>query len=569
MFRINLTPRVAIILLAALVLTACQQIQPAPKAASVPLRAEVLVQGASLQGGANGIYFDNQDRLYVGSVGGQRITVMDPETGQLLDKFGPEQGVAGADDLINGPDGSLYWTSLMTGEVGRMTPDGVKSGQVVAPGVNPITFSDDGRLFVALDFMGDTLYELDPELAEPPRLIAENLGWLNAFDFGPDGFLYGPLIQKGMVARIDVDSGSVTPVAGGFDFPVAVKFDPQGRLHLIEATSGKVWRIDTVTGNKEVVATIERGLDNLAFDSQGRLFVSRNDDGFIVEVLPNGTTRTVSSGGMISAYGIAVLADEQGNESIFVADVTALRQFDGQTGSTQNVYHSLLFVTDPQAQMTELQAPMTAAADGKQLVLSSWFVNAVQVWDSTTRKVVESYPDFAVPLNAIRFQGDLIVAELETNRVVRASGDNPAERTTLAADLAVPMGLAASDNNLWVSEWAKGTVLQLIAGGELLAEPKVVATGLAAPEGMAIALDGSLLVVESGAGRLSRIDLNSGKVIPIVEGLELGASGPPTMPPIWGFSGVAVGPSGTIYVTGDKADVVYHLVAASAAAKLD
>jgi sugar lactone lactonase YvrE len=346
MFSINLTSRIAIILLAALVLAACQQIQPTPKSASVPLRAEVLVQGAPLQGGANGIYFDNQDRLYIGSVGGQRITVMDPETGKILDKFGPEQGVDGA-------------------------------------------------------------------------------------------------------------------------------------------------------------------------------------------------------------------------------DVTALRQFDGQTGSTQNVDHSLLIVSDPQAQMTELQAPMTAAADGEQLVLSSWFVNAVQVWDVTTHKVVESYPDFAVPLNAIRFQGDLIVAELGTNRVVRASGDNPAERITLAADLAIPVGLAASDNDLWVSEWAKGTVLQLIAGGELLAEPKVVATGLAAPEGMAIASDGGLLVVESGAGRLSRIDLSSGEVTTIAEGLELGAPGPATMPPIWSFNGVAVGPSGTIYVTGDKADVVYRLVAASAAAKVD
>jgi hypothetical protein len=86
---------------------------------------------------------------------------------------------------------------------------------------------------------------------------------------------------------------------------------------------------------------------------------------------------------------------------------------------------------------------------------------------------------------------------------------------------------------------------------------------------MAIASDGSLLVVESGAGRLSRIDLNSGKVTPIVEGLELGAPGPPTMPPTWGFNGVAVGPSGTIYITGDKANVVYHLVAASAAARVD
>ena len=54
------------------------------------------------------------------------------------------------------------------------------------PGPNPITFSDDGRLFVALCFVGDSLYEVDPEGIEAPRLIAENLVGcaLNGMDWG-------------------------------------------------------------------------------------------------------------------------------------------------------------------------------------------------------------------------------------------------------------------------------------------------------------------------------------------------------------------------------------------------
>jgi len=40
-------------------------------------------------------------------------------------------------------------------------------------GANPITFSRDGRLFVARDFFGKGLYELDPDGVKSPRPIDE------------------------------------------------------------------------------------------------------------------------------------------------------------------------------------------------------------------------------------------------------------------------------------------------------------------------------------------------------------------------------------------------------------
>jgi glucose/arabinose dehydrogenase len=44
--------------------------------------------------------------------------------------------------------------------------------------------------------------------------------------------------------------------------------------------------------------------------------------------------------------------------------------------------------------------------------LSSSFDNAVQVWNPETREIVEEHLNFSVPISAIRFQGNLIVAEL-------------------------------------------------------------------------------------------------------------------------------------------------------------
>ncbi|MFC1714280.1 ester cyclase [Candidatus Poribacteria bacterium] len=510
---------------------------------------QILVQGVPIHG-TNGIMFDSNDQLYIASVNGREIVVMDPETGEILDRLGPDMGVEGPDDLTFGPDGSLYWTAIMTGEVGRLSPDGVKTSQIVVPGVNPITFSDDGRLFVALDFLGDGLYELDPNLTEPPRLIIEALGFLNAFDFGPDGLLYGPIWTMGQVVRIDVDTGEMNIVTDGIGIPAAVKFNSLGQLHVLDHLSGEVLSVDTETGDKEIIAQLPPGLDNLAFDSQDRLFVSHTSEGSILEVLPDGTARIVSPGGMISPGGVAVLARDDGGESVFVTDLFTLREFDSATGEEISAEHSWLGV--PGSIITSF----TVSSDNSNLLLSSWFANAVQVWDPETHEELENYADFAVPLNAIRFQGDLVVAELGQEagaaRVVRTSGVDPSDRITLAdatTGLFVPAGLAATDDDLWVSDWATGMVLQLVADGEQLAVPRPVAMNLASPEGMVVAPDGSLLVVETKAGRLSRVDLMNGKASAVAEGLALDFPGVEGYPPTWGFNGVAVGQSGDIYIT--------------------
>ncbi|UCG26284.1 MAG: hypothetical protein JSW55_09980, partial [Chloroflexota bacterium] len=424
----------------------------APGAAAIgppPPGGKVLVRGAAIHG-ANGIMFDAHDRLHVASVVGREILVMEPNTGKIIASLGPELGVEGPDDLAFGPDGSLYWTSILTGDVGRLTPDGVFNSQFVAPGVNPITFSDDGRLFVALDFLGDGLYELDPALVNPPRPIvvatAENplpLGFLNGMDWGPDDRLYGPIWTQGRIISIDVDSceGTDDPwadcdiqeEAGGFGIPAAVKFDSSDRLHTIDHLTGEVLRVDLATGARQTIAQLTPGLDNLAFDSLDQLFISHAQDGSIQKILPSGIPRTISKSGIIAPGGVAVLPGLQGRESVYIADVFTLREFDGRTGRPMALERNMLGASD-------LIPPFTVAADGHNLVLTSWFDMAVQVWDPDTGQAIITYHDMPVPLNAIGFQGDVVVSQLGTGSVARASDGFP-----LATGLFVPTGLAATE----------------------------------------------------------------------------------------------------------------------------
>ena len=436
--------------------------------------------------GPNGVYVGPHDgNVYAASVIGNEITVHDPRTGKVLDRIGPERGVLGPDDLVIADDGTIYWTELLAGNVGMLRPDGTFRTQFVAPGVNPITLSDDGRLFVARDFLGNGLYELDPELVDPPQVIIPDLVGFNGMDFGPDGLLYGPLFFGGAIARIDVDAADPAPeiVATGFRIPGAVKFDPSGVLHAVDFAEGQVVRVDVTTGATEVLADIDGVLDNLAFAADGTLFTTAFADGQLLTLTPGNRLRALDQAGFIAPSGIAV--DDEG--SVWVADFFSVREL----ASSRNPVTSYYDRFDPP--FVGPASANTVAVDGDHLITTGWFSNAVQVLDADSGAVIEDIRTLDVPSNAIRHGDRLVAAQIGAANVVDA---NTGE-VVLGGVLAYPLGLASDGATLYVSDWALGQVWAVPDG----APPELLASGLAGPEGLAV--DGDrLLVVEAGADRV-------------------------------------------------------------------
>ena len=273
---------------------------------------------SSVLNGPNGVNVGPDGKVYVASVLGDEITVHDPQTGAILDRIGPERGVHGPDDVVVAPDGTIYWTELFAGNVGLLRPDGSYRTQFVGRGVNPVELSQDGRLFVARDFLGDGLYELDPALVAPPRVLIADLVGFNGMDFGPDGLLYGPLFFGGAVARVDVDAAvpAAEIVATGFRVPSAVAFNSSGALHVVDFAEGRVVRVDAATGDLQVLADIEGVLDNLAFDARDRLFTTAFADGQLLTMTPGGRLRALNESGFIAPGGVAVAPDG----TVWVAD---------------------------------------------------------------------------------------------------------------------------------------------------------------------------------------------------------------------------------------------------------
>ena len=517
---------------------------------------DVLAQG-NLPG-SYGVRFGPDGNLYVCTLGAG-IAVLDLSQGQMVDLIGPERGVNGPEDVNFGPDGSMYWSQMFTGEIVRMAPDGTVTTQMIGPGVNSIVFSGDGRMFVTEPWYTDSLYEVDPTFVDPPQLLTQGIGGLKGPEFGPDGLMYGALMLQGRVVKIDV--GVVPPtvetIADDIPGPFNVKFGPDGMLYVLERTGFTVQRMDPATGSHSTYVELPFGPDSIAFAPTGALFVTSYTDGVVAVVMPDGTVQMVVPGGLTMPSGIAVKQHLDG-ESVFVGNLFSLREYDGVTGATLNVERMHM-------PPIGFGGALSVANFGDNLVLTNFFpTSRVQVWNPDTGEVVTEILDFSAVMNAIAFGDDLVVVDLGMGegqaRVVRVGDGGTTVLADITDQIVLPLGLVARDDDLWVGDWYTGMVWQLIADGEELAQPIPVATGLSGPEGMAFDLDGSLLVVEGTAGRVSRIHLESGAITPVVSGLELSAVGTGMLPPFGTINGIAVGSSGALFVSGDLGVKVYRLV---------
>ncbi len=503
-------------------------------------------EGASFRS-INGILFGPGGDLHLTSVLTPAVARIDPESGEILDSQGFDEGAKSPDDLAFGPDGSIYWTNISHGDVMMRTPAG-DTRVVASPGigVNPITFSDDGRLFVSQCFMDTNLFELDPAGEQAPRVIRDDLGpgcGLNGMDWGSvDGRLYGPRWFNGEVVRVDVDSGEVETVASGFGVPAAVKFNSEGVLHVLDSLRGEVVRIGA-DGAKEVVARIDPGLDNLAFDAADRLYVSSFTDSFIVEVLSPDENRIVLGGGLSMPGGLALIGGGDAARLV-VADFFSLRQLDPASGEELGVTRDVIG-------FSELGSSMSVhAAGGGNVILSSWFDNAVRIWDPAADALVQAFTGLAAPIDAIEFGGDIAVSQWGAGDVIAFSPGNPEERRVLAEGLSGPAGLVAVDGALYVADNLAGALLRIGGGGA-----ETVAEGLDQPEGLAAA-NGSIYVVEAGVGRVTAVDIASGETRTVADNLALQVPPGGAFPNTMLFNGIATNGQ-TAWVSGDAANTVY------------
>ena len=520
---------------------------------------QFLVPGSWFHG-VHGLAFNKDDQLFAGSVIGQTLYRVQVDSGEVDRVIDPPTGMA--DDIAFADDGTMAWTAFLIGKVYVRKPNGktIEVAQGLS-GPNSLAFGKDGRLFVSEVFLGDALYEIDIKNVDKPdfkplarnelRRISEKLGGLNGFEVHKDdGFLYGPLWFKGEIVKVNLETGATEVIASGFKTPAAANIDPQNRdnLYVVDTGTGGIWSVSLTSKAKKLVASMKPGLDNLAFDSRGRLFVtSMTDNGVYLVDKQTGAHRTIVEGKLAVPTDLAVTT-EGGKDTVHVADVFSYRKVDGANGD----------VTDVLRVHGETHAyPIGISVGPKSVLLSSWFSNTVEKVDRKTGKVTATLGEFAAPVDAVEFaDGTMYVAELASGNLVKVSADGK-ERSTVMKELRGPVAMVHGSGPLiYVTEISAGVVTEInVTAGTR----KVVADNLAGPEGIDLGPDGRLYVAEVGQKRVVAIDPATGAKTVIASNLDIGLAPFPGGPPALVPTGVAVGRTGIVYVSADIRNSLYKL----------
>jgi sugar lactone lactonase YvrE len=488
--------------------------------------------------GANGLRTGADGRIYVAQVSGSQISAIDVRTGAIETISPMGSDIVAPDDLVFDDEGNLYVTEITEARVSMRSRNGttrVICGDM--PVANPITFHQ-GRLIAGECRPGARIMELDRN-GGAPRILLENVPMVNAFDVGPDGKLYFPVMGTNEIWRISLEGGAPETVARDLGVPDSVKFDSKGFIISTQVASGQVLRVDPRTGTHTVLANLTPGLDNVTFVGE-RMFVS-NISGYVVEILEGGKTRDLVPDGFNWPLGLAVDPDGL----IYVADGPFSYTLRPGTELTR-----VGFLFSPG--YPGYTRGVVASGPGEFIVTTANGAVA-RYWPAKQEHEVLASGFDQLYGVAIAPGGAVIFVEQGKGRVLSVKSGNVEE---LANGLRLPSGVAVgADAACYVAESAGGRVVK-VSGGR----STTVLDGLQQPQG--ILVRGTLLyVVDAGSKEVIEYDLTKKARRTIASDLPVG---PPrgVVPkflgpigilsgPMGPFAGIAAGADGTLYVSGD------------------
>ena len=420
--------------------------EPSLRSGDGRYRVETLVPGGPMHG-AKGITFGPDGMLYVGSVMSQSIYRVDVATGEVETVVGAPDG--DADDVAFAPDGRMAWTATPSGEIRTLRNDGTVF--VVASGlplINPLGFTGDGRLFAAqIGF--DRLHEFDFTGKNASRLVAKGIGHLNSFEITADDTLYGPLSGIDQLARINVDTGVVSPIVEGLGMLSAVNLNSDGQIYAVAFSGGQLWHVDPDSGAADLVAELEPPLDNLAIGPDDTIYVSQPVRSTIISIDPTtGAQGTIVPGSMSMPGGLAVTVN-QGRETLVVADDYVYRWIDTESGA--------MSATVERSDFTYPGSATDVALNDEVLVFTDVVRSRVFMADRRSYETMHTWKDIEAPYGVVLpDNGQPIVADFTSGQIIRLSTADKKSRDIVADGLGGPVGRRLGESRLGLRNRSSG-----------------------------------------------------------------------------------------------------------------
>ena len=449
-----------------------------------------------------GLALDGQGNLWIAQKSTPTLRKIDA-AGIIHDVplTGADSQLEGASGLALGKDGAFYLADTANHRVVRITPEGALTtvvGRHETPGpgddgpaaevflLRPegVAFDPEGRLVVA-DSVHGQIRRVGPDgrvltIAGLPAgaqrgAIANELALNRPIDavLDPSGALLIADTLNAVVRRRAPD-GTLSILAGnGIKFSAGdgqpataasfagvggLAYDPQGRLHVIDADSGTIRRI----GTDGIVATVARGLSGagaLAFDAKGDVYVVMPERCLIVKVpLSQGLADP-------SAEPVAGTTDAAGSRGD--GGPAAAAGLNLPTGMVIDARGDL-YVTETRGQRIRKIALGEPGRPISTVLVSDAMAPAAGDPSDAPRA------GFAAPNNLILdAQGRFLVSDFVRNAVLRVARDGTTE--VIAGDGGRAFTGAGVDD------------------------------GLKQPAGLAFDRDGGLFVVDSGNNQVKRV----------------------------------------------------------------
>ncbi|HNC68885.1 MAG TPA: hypothetical protein PKZ77_00195, partial [Pseudomonadales bacterium] len=256
----------------------------------------------------------------------------------------------------------------------------------------------------------------------------------------------------------------------------------------------------------------------------------------------DGSVRTVVASALTLPGGIAV-----DGRTLYVADTFSIAAVELPAGHVRDVSRTL----------NDSAYPQLAATAPGHLATASTQTGFLQLRDTATGAVIGRWSGLAQPLAlAMPDAGHIAVAEAAAGgRLLLLDAQDSTARRLIASGFDTPGGLVATADGYVLTGQGVGEVILLGHDGTR----RTLTSGLARPQGIAALSDGSLVLVETGARRLLRLDPHSGEISVVAQDLPLGIAGREGQAPEAAPIGVAVDARDTIYLGLDRDGSILRL----------